>query len=54
MVSLVKYYNKQLEVSPFERFQLGDAGLSNSYALLLGTISLPIGVIRFIQVPIQK
>lgn len=27
-------YNKNLEISPFERFQLGDAGLNNSYALL--------------------
>ena len=27
-------YNNQLQVSPFERFQLGDAGLSNSFALL--------------------
>jgi len=27
-------YNQDLEVSPFERFQLGDAGLSNTTALL--------------------
>lgn len=27
-------YNSNLQISPFERFQLGDAGLSNSYALL--------------------
>lgn len=27
-------YNRHVPVSPFERFQLGDAGLSNSYALL--------------------
>jgi len=27
-------YNSKLEVSPFERFQLGDAGLSNNFALL--------------------
>ncbi len=27
-------YNRQLQVSPFERFQLGDAGLSNNFALL--------------------
>ena len=27
-------YNKDLEISPFERFQLGDAGLSNNLALL--------------------
>ncbi|MBK8611322.1 MAG: outer membrane protein assembly factor [Chitinophagaceae bacterium] len=27
-------YNKNLDVSPFERFQLGDAGLSNNFALL--------------------
>jgi len=27
-------YNDKLEVSPFERFQLGDAGLSNNFALL--------------------
>lgn len=27
-------YNKKLEISPFERFQLGDAGLSNNFALL--------------------
>ncbi|MFT3681994.1 MAG: POTRA domain-containing protein [Ferruginibacter sp.] len=27
-------YNKDLEVSPFERFQVGDAGLSNYYGLL--------------------
>lgn len=27
-------YNNKLEVSPFERFQLGDAGLSNNFALL--------------------
>ncbi|HNJ58755.1 MAG TPA: BamA/TamA family outer membrane protein, partial [Chitinophagaceae bacterium] len=27
-------YNNKLKVSPFERFQLGDAGLSNQFALL--------------------
>ena len=27
-------YNQKLEISPFERFQLGDAGLSNNFALL--------------------
>ncbi len=27
-------YNQNLKISPFERFQLGDAGLSNQYALL--------------------
>ncbi len=27
-------YNQKLEVSPFERFQLGDAGLSNTQAIL--------------------
>ena len=27
-------YNKKLDISPFERFQLGDAGLSNKFALL--------------------
>lgn len=27
-------YNSNLQISPFERFQVGDAGLSNSYALL--------------------
>jgi outer membrane protein insertion porin family len=27
-------YNKSLQVSPFERFQVGDAGLSNNFALL--------------------
>jgi outer membrane protein insertion porin family len=27
-------YSNELEVSPFERFQVGDAGLSNTYALL--------------------
>lgn len=27
-------YNQKLEVSPFERFQVGDAGLSNTQALL--------------------
>ncbi len=27
-------YNRKLQVSPFERFQLGDAGLSNTTALL--------------------
>jgi len=27
-------YNKNLQISPFERFQLGDAGLSNNFALL--------------------
>jgi outer membrane protein insertion porin family len=27
-------YNNDLKVSPFERFQLGDAGLSNQFALL--------------------
>jgi len=27
-------YNKNLGISPFERFQLGDAGLSNNFALL--------------------
>lgn len=27
-------YNSQLEISPFERFQVGDAGLNNQFALL--------------------
>jgi len=27
-------YNRKLEFSPFERFQLGDAGLTNNYGLL--------------------
>ena len=27
-------YNNKLKISPFERFQLGDAGLSNNFALL--------------------
>lgn len=27
-------YNNKLEISPFERFQLGDAGLSNNFAIL--------------------
>ncbi len=27
-------YNKELQISPFERFQVGDAGLSNNFALL--------------------
>ena len=27
-------YNKNLQISPFERFQVGDAGLSNNFALL--------------------
>ncbi len=27
-------YNSNLDISPFERFQVGDAGLSNTYALL--------------------
>lgn len=27
-------YNDQLKISPFERFQVGDAGLSNQFALL--------------------
>src|SRR6202012_2085452 len=27
-------YNKNLTVSPFDRFQLGDAGLSNTFAIL--------------------
>jgi len=27
-------YNNQLDFSPFERFQLGDAGLTNNYGLL--------------------
>jgi outer membrane protein insertion porin family len=27
-------YNSDLQISPFERFQVGDAGISNSYALL--------------------
>jgi outer membrane protein insertion porin family len=27
-------YNKDLEISPFERFQVGDAGLNNQFALL--------------------
>jgi outer membrane protein insertion porin family len=27
-------YNEKLQISPFERFQVGDAGLSNTYALL--------------------
>ena len=33
MVLLDRYTNKT-EISPFERFQLGDAGLSNNFALL--------------------
>ena len=31
---MIGRYNKKLEISPFERFQVGDAGLSNSFALL--------------------
>ncbi|MDQ2752347.1 MAG: BamA/TamA family outer membrane protein, partial [Bacteroidota bacterium] len=31
---MIGRYNNQLNISPFERFQVGDAGLSNSYALL--------------------
>ncbi len=31
---LIGRYTKKLEISPFERFQLGDAGLSNNFALL--------------------
>ena len=27
-------YTTKTEISPFERFQLGDAGLSNNFALL--------------------
>ena len=27
-------YNRNLEISPFERFQLGDAGMSNSFGVL--------------------
>jgi outer membrane protein insertion porin family len=27
-------FNKELQISPFERFQVGDAGLSNQFALL--------------------
>ncbi len=27
-------YNKDLDISPFERFQVGDAGLNNNFALL--------------------
>ncbi len=27
-------YNSQLQISPFERFQVGDAGLNNQYALI--------------------
>lgn len=27
-------YNKDIDISPFERFQLGDAGLSNNFGLL--------------------
>ncbi|HJS55717.1 MAG TPA: POTRA domain-containing protein [Chitinophagaceae bacterium] len=27
-------YNRHLEISPFERFQLGDAGMSNSFGVL--------------------
>ena len=27
-------YNQDLQISPFERFQVGDAGLSNQFALL--------------------
>ena len=27
-------YNNKLKISPFERFQVGDAGLSNTFALL--------------------
>ncbi len=27
-------YNKDMQISPFERFQVGDAGLSNNFALL--------------------
>jgi outer membrane protein insertion porin family len=31
---MIGRYNTKLEVSPFERFQVGDAGLSNNFALL--------------------
>jgi outer membrane protein insertion porin family len=31
---LIGRYNKNLDISPFERFQVGDAGLSNTQALL--------------------
>jgi len=31
---MIGKYNSKLEISPFERFQVGDAGLSNSFALL--------------------
>ncbi|HRQ50365.1 MAG TPA: BamA/TamA family outer membrane protein, partial [Agriterribacter sp.] len=27
-------YNKDLEISPFERFQVGDAGLTNNFGIL--------------------
>jgi outer membrane protein insertion porin family len=27
-------YNSQLDISPFERFQVGDAGLTNQFALI--------------------
>ena len=27
-------YNRKLDYSPFERFQVGDAGLTNNYGLL--------------------
>ena len=33
-------YNKDLEYSPFERFQVGDAGLTNNFGLLV-MIGLP-------------
>ncbi len=40
-------YNPKMEFSPFERFQLGDAGLNNTFSLLVST-SLRTGVILFI------
>ncbi len=46
-------YNDKLNISPFERFQVGDAGISNSYALLV-TISLHSADILFTVLPIVK
>ena len=46
-------YNSTLDFSPFERFQVGDAGLSNNYGLL-GYDIISQRVILYMRIPIRK
>ena len=47
-------YNSDLAISPFERFQVGDAGLKQPICLTWVTILLPTEVIQFTQVLTPK